>query len=92
MSLCGNQLVINGTLQANKVVLGRIYASINDAANNEGPASGCSPPRGGSSDQTCASEVISYLPEYYLALGLNHDLFKTLLFHSDALSNQPLNF
>lgn len=78
---CGNQLVINGALVAQKVVLGRIYGSVK---------SGSVSPNENSSN-TEAAEVINFLPQYLIGVP-ELPIFPDQVYQSDSYTTRPINF
>ena len=77
---CGEQLVVNGALIAEKVLFGRVFASVKQEIDF--PAD---------SGNTKASEVINLLPEYFIGIP-ELPLFPDQVYKTDSVSTQPVNF
>jgi hypothetical protein len=84
---CNNQLVVNGSLVAQRIKFQRTYGSARDSATGESTQSGlrnnCSNRTATANTRTCASELINYSPEVYAIPGYNNTL------HTDYISSLP---
>ncbi len=84
---CNNQLVVNGSLVAQRIKFQRTYGSARDSASGESPQTGsrnnCANRPVAANTRTCASELINYSPEVYAIPGYNTTL------HTDYVSSLP---
>ena len=77
---CDRQLTINGALVAEKVLLGRVYGSVNLETNYPANPS-----------NTEAAEIINLLPEYFVGVP-ELPLFPDQIYKTDSVSTRPANF